>query len=368
MSDMHWNQMNCELNNSLTKLTDDNILLTNEGPQDYKLPLNFHERLYYKINDDVKCMSDDEKIILQKFIKENNCTDTGNVTELSDDTLLRMVSTQHTICLIYDKSETKEKLIGCVFSLIFRLNYNILSSYTTNLCVHKSYRNKGIAMILIRAVMKHGYKYNINHGYYMTFNKHHSMNKIIPSWFRPINLSKAKNAGYSVMEYKQINDRNNNRQKLAYKITKPKILPIKLDNSEKSYELYMLIISNNKNIDKLMLTPTYIEFKSLCKCFDIYVTDDKSLFMLFPMTCTIGSTNKNVNNCHLSLMIGNVIPQVLWIANEMKYDLLYGWISGDITEDRVKENKGLITVAQSYLEMYNTKIMSDLNDIYIPIF
>jgi len=73
------------------------------------------------------------------------------------------------------------------------------------------------------------------------------------------------------------------------------------------------------------------------------------------MVSIISSSGKSVRNAQLALMIGDVLPQALWLANENKYDLLYGWCGGDITSECVSNIKGLITVAKSYLKLYNTR-------------
>jgi len=83
--------------------------------------------------------------------------------------------------LFHDK-----KIIGTMISPIFCANYKgsfeFLISYTTFLCVAKEFRDKRLAMALIRAVMMKGYtRYGINYGYYMTFNPHHDINNEIKS-------------------------------------------------------------------------------------------------------------------------------------------------------------------------------------------
>ena len=76
-------------------------------------------------------------------------------------------------------------------------------------------------MILIRAVMKEGYtRYGINHGYYMTFAPRHSISNEIKSWYRPINIKKATDAGFTLQTFSAKGDRlpSATRQRLAYHI------------------------------------------------------------------------------------------------------------------------------------------------------
>lgn len=100
--------------------------------------------------------------------------------------------------------------------------------------------------------------------------------------------------------------------------------------------------------------------------FDIYVVDD-SLFMLFPMSIFISSSGKRVKNAHLALMIGDLTAHALWVASECKYDLLYGWCVGDITDEVVTKAKGCITTSETYLSYFNTNTIPNKH-MMLPIF
>lgn len=310
------------------------------------------------------------KLRIMDFIRVNDCTDSGNVTELSRESLDRLFSTPSVMAVLLNSLE--DKIIGTMISPIFRAQYgdfSFLTSYTTFLCVDKNYREKGLAMILIRAVMKEGYtRYGINHGYYMTFTPHHSISNEIKSWYRPINIKKASEAGFTLQTFSAKGDRGNSstRQRLAYYVPKPSTIPVKATSH--SYELVMKIFRQGRNSGQLYLTPTKQEFDWLCNCFDIYTVGTDSLFMLFPMTSIISSTGKRVRNAQVALMIGNVLPHALWIASENKYDLLYGWCGGDITKEKVVAVKGLITVAKSFVELYNSKFNIPNNNMLVPLF
>lgn len=297
------------------------------------------------------------------FIKINDCTGSGNVTELSSESLERLLSTPNILAVLIKNNN----IIGTMISPIFRAKYkdfSLLTSYTTFLCVDKKHREQGLAMTLIRAVMKEAHsRYNLCHGYYMSSTPHHNIHNEIKSWYRPINIKKSGEAGFTMKSFK--NDRGGSsttKQRLAYHVSKPSILPIKA--SPLFYELILRILQKGD----LYLTPTYQEFEWLCKCFDIYTVNNDSMFMLFPMVSFISSTGKRVRNAQVALMIGDVLSHALWVANDNKYDLLYGWCAGDITEDRVSNIKGLITTDKSCLEFYNTRIAIPNNNIMVPIF
>lgn len=316
------------------------------------------------------------------FVNVNDCTDSGNITELSIESFNRILSTPSFLgFLIKDK-----KIIGTMFTLVFRACYQdhpskepfeFLTSYTTFLCIAKSFREKGLAMALIRSIMKAGHdRYGIHHGYYMTADTHHTINNKIESWYRPLNIRKTADSGFVLETFARKGDRAASiRQKLAYHINKPNNLPVRIMPSnfkDKSsflsasdaYERVLKIFHKGD----LYLKPTLQEFECLCQCFDVYITDADGFFMLFPMNSLISSTRKHIHNAQLALMIGDAMNQALWAANESGYDLLYGWCGGDITATNVKSVRGLITTATSYLEFYNTRKSIPNNRTMLPIF
>jgi ribosomal protein S18 acetylase RimI-like enzyme len=373
MNEMHWSQMNCPLNSSLIERNEieSTFYISKKPPPDFILPSGITCSIYHPLCLDGQIGPTPDKEIKQQimnFIRENDCTESGNITELSLESLERLLSTPSVMALLINNNNNN-KIIGTMISPIFRANYRgsfeFLTSYTTFLCVDKEFRDKGLAMALIRAVMIEGYnRYGINHGYYMTFTSHHNINNEIKSWYRPINVKRAGEAGFTLQNFVKKGDRGSaaTRQRLAYHVGKPKILPTKV--SSESYDIILNILKTGD----LYLTPTRQEFEWLCKCFDIYMVGTDSLFMLFPMTSLISSTGKRVRNAQLALMIGDVLSQALWIANENGYDLLYGWCGGDITSERVSNIRGLITVAKSYLELYNTQFSIPNNKMMVPIF
>ena len=337
-SDMHWSQM-----------------IDNSTPLDPIISDNITCIIYHPLhlNGNIGEVPDKEPIM--KFIKLHDKTDSGNITELSLNSFTRILSTPCFIGILFKNGE----IIGTMFTLIFRTT-QLLTTYTTFLCIHKSEREQGLAMILIRSIMKEGYlKYGITHGYYMSYNTHHDINVIINSWYRPINISKLSIAGFTLQDFSNIKLADT-KQRLYYHVVTPKILPIKA--TIKSYQLFTIIAKHGT----IYLTPTKQEYKWLLQCFDIYLVGTSGLFMLFPISCIISSTK--IYSANLSLMIGDVLPQVLWIAKENNYDLLYGWYTGDITTEKVSSIKGLTTVATQYLEFYNTKQPTLPDNFLMPIF
>jgi len=338
-------------------------ILDLEIPKDIKCEV-FHPFKINGIMGDI--ISDKMRSDIINFIGVNDCMDSGNITEISIDTFNRFLSMPCFIGILYNG----EKIIGTMFTIIIRahirkINEDIMTSYTTFLCIDKNYRNKGLAMILIKSIMKEGYeRYKINHGYYMTTERHHNINNKLESWYRPINIEKAKSAGFTLESFSKENDRGKSiklRQKLGYNIAKPKIIPRKV--VEDDYDEIIPILQKGE----IYMNPSMEEFGYICKFFDIYIVGD-SIFGLFPMTSIISTTGKRIHNANLAFMIGDVISEALWIAKEKGYDILYGWCGGDINIKKVRKAKGLITIEETYLELYNNKDKIENDNFMLPIF
>lgn len=391
--------MNCVLNSSLVpseehcSMLSSSFYISEKPPPDFILPSDMSCKMYHPITiDGIPCdvIDPDMQIKIMDFIKTHDCTDSGNITELSQESLNRFLLIPCVIGILFHN----DQIVGTMISVILRVHYSdkesegldLLTTYTTFLCIDTSFREKGLAMALIRGIMKEGYvRYGINHGYYMTAEVHHHISSKIESWYRPINIQKAIGAGFTLGTFARKGDRRAAiRQKIAYHIGKPNIIPVKASRS--SYEKVLRIFRKHNSKDSnhetctcthphpnmdantLYLNPTLIEYECMCRCFDVYIVGDDSLFMLFPMDSVISSTQKRVHNAQLALMIGDVLPHALWIASESGYDLLYGWCGSDITHERVINTRGLITTAESHLEFYNTKKLIPNNNMMTPIF
>jgi hypothetical protein len=294
---------------------------------------------------------------IMEFIRTHDVTDSGNVTELSSDNCTRLLSGPTVVAVV----TRNNNIIGTMFSLPLRVQHHehtFLSSYTTFLCVAAPERESGLAMVLIRAVMKFGYDwYGINHGYYMTATPHHPISSPLKSWYRPINLKQARAAGFTLQPFATAE-----RERMAYHIGKPKILPLK--GGGRDYQAVVPFLHTGE----LHLAPTHSEWIQLCECFDVYVVPGRGLFMLFPLLAHISEKHKVVRIAQLALMIGDVLPQALWIAGTQHYDLLYGRYCGDITVARVTQIRGQTTASTESVEFYNTRTIIGNAQLMVPIF
>ena len=364
----YWERM-CEIKK---ESINNQFLINNEPILDYEIPDNIKcEVLHPLTMNGMNCdnISDELRSDIINFIGTNDCMDSGNITEISIETFNRFLLIPSFIGILYDRN----KIIGTMFTIIIRshvrkINEDIMTSYTTFLCIDKNYRNRGLAMILIKSIMKEGYdRYKINHGYYMTTEKHHNINNKLESWYRPINIEKAKSAGFTLESFRKEKDSVKSiklRQRLGYNIAKPKKIPRKVVMED--YNKILPILQKGE----IYMNPSIEEFGFMCKFFDMYIVEDDecSIFGLFPMTSVISSTGKRIYNANLAFMMGDIISGALWIAKENGYDILYGWCWGDITHTKVQKVRGLITIEEVYMEFYNSKNRILNNDFMLPIF
>lgn len=325
--------------------------ISTQAPPGYTLPPNITCVVYSRENP----LPRDYFRLLERFTHEHNCTSSGNITELSLESLERFTCMPYACAVL----STAQEIVGLMIAVILRAAHgtqDILTSYNTFLCVHTDYRSQSFAMILIRAIMLYGHEHGVIHGYYLADNKHHTNNHALGSWYRVVNMAAAKSAGYTLLVNPQLSA---TAQRLTYHIPKPEILPRAATN----FRAVNALLKRGK----FHLRFTESEYRDVVRCFDVYCVSDRGLFMLFPITVTIRDSGKTVRNAHLALMIGDVFDQALWVCKEQNYCVLYGWYHGDITIQRVQERKGLTTVMSANFEVYNTCMTSSTIAEYMPI-
>jgi hypothetical protein len=302
-----------------------------------------------------------------QFLKIHDRTASGNTTELTPEMLARIKLTPCLIGLLYDP----DQLIGTIFTFMFQTSHistpdtTAWTAYTTLLCVHNSYRDRGLAMILIRATTIAIYtEYGSNDGYYLTAEIHHPIHNKIEAWYRPVNVKRALAAGFELPTFQRPGARGSTlaRQELAYRIPKPPHEPLKAGPSDYGRVLKLL------RQGSFFLAPTYDQYIDLTQAFDIYIVGTTKLLILFPMTTLIGETGRRVRNLQVALMIGDALGEALWIAQIHKYDLVYGWCVGAMTGARIDAIKGLVALGSPVLEFYNIREPIPNSELRIPIF
>ena len=135
----HWVEMNSVLNSSLKEIPiQHTVYISEKEPPDFILPTNITCNIYHPLHMDGQpgvTPDEDTKIRIMDFIRSNDCTDSGNVTELSRESLDRLFSTPSIMAVLFSSTSRKEdKIIGTMITPLFRAQYgdfNLFTSYTT---------------------------------------------------------------------------------------------------------------------------------------------------------------------------------------------------------------------------------------------
>jgi len=353
MDKLHWS-------NVLPAVSDDFFYRQpNYIPPPVVLPENYECELYNFPWD--KLASDEEEKIIT-FVNTHNQVGKYNFSRIDGETINRFQKTKACMAVLKDKSV----IIGTMISMGFRCEYKISqcsppeeqrdksreihTSYTTFLCVHKNYRENGLAMILIQSIMRNGQKFNIHSGYYLSHIPHQEITarSAIRSWYRPVDHIRALKLGYKLPKLSQKGE-NKRRYRIMYHIPAIDVPPRLVNPGIDEWKKAISFFNNNS----LSLTPTEEEFRFHCSFFNIYLFD-KGILMVLPLSVMISSTHQIAHNLYVAYMSSNLLPEALYIAKETHCDLLTGFYVGEITEERIEKIKGNTTIAPTYLEFYNT--------------
>lgn len=194
-----------------------------------------------------------EELINQcvEFHRCNGITSNGNITLLSTKNLY-FFKELGCYCI---RALDDKKIVGLLLTIPvdFKQNeYRGKMMYTSFLCVHQEYRDKGLAMILIRKCVQLGNILGIVAGYQMV-PRAVGASPVINIWYRPINYERAKKAGYQLNNYSRVTDRNKNRNTTIYNNKMPIGCDISLSLGD--YEIYNELTADNSS-DAVYWSPT----------------------------------------------------------------------------------------------------------------
>ena len=333
--------------------------------------------------------------MLSLFWSNHNQTANNNTIILSSQTIKKMLQYPTITILLYNF----DQLIGSIVTPIIPIRYkNITHLYgcVTFLCLHSAYRSQGLCPLLINKLKETASSLSINRAYYLNKHQTHTTDLPIKTWYRPINFLKARQAGFHIpptIKSPSLDD---------IKITK-----ITSDIIDSSYSSLLQLINKNKNkninIDKesLVFYPTRDQWSSWISSspsFLVYSTKPDSTN---PDSTKPDSTNPKTSknqlkaifskkrvdvrmNCgtvvNLSLLIFSIGEGLAIIKGCLKAstesDLMYGYITGDVTLDKVKRIDGVITKTNVWLSfnliywlldyMDDQKIINE-KELYIPL-
>ena len=297
------------------------------------------------------------------FVNTYNRTSTGIITTISKEMINCFKSLNSYILTLYGNNI----VIGCIISLPLSIKTSdkiIKHGCSTYLCIHPNLRNLGLCMSLIRKLAQIGHQDGILCGYHLNNSKISPNALEIRCWYRPLNLKKVRDAGFNFPSYKRSSDRNNIRDqmiystKLSYNI---KVVQISTDNINSVYEYYTSLIGDKK----FVYSPDLTEFTQFINNIDSYVIYEKDfiigIFSLWKVH------NINLSIAYLIFSCGDILNPAIYISHVNGYDLLYGYIIGDIIESKIEEIKGIKTKTPLWLNLYNNSIELKVTDVVIPL-
>lgn len=298
---------------------------------------------------------------------KNNAFNSNNNCYLIDPNLKN-------IAIVFECRENNtQTLVGIMLVLPHRITYEndendekdtsttIKTCVTTHLCVHRSYREKGIAMLLIREATSFGYKNNIINGYhYIPSPKTASAIDVRP-WFRVLNPSIANKYGYSLSFVPKIKSNNiQSIQRMVYLIPQPST-NIQMKATLKTDFKYMKkrLISIAPFDDEEWSDYTSIN----SNWYTFYNKQILAIAMIRPFI--LQNNSNNINSCQLGYFevssnvteteLGLIFDMILNKCKDDKYIAIHGVMMGVLDKvDFLTQHKvDCLETKTMYLDFYN---------------
>jgi hypothetical protein len=227
-------------------------------------------------------------------------------------------------------------------------------------------------MSLIREITKIGYNNKIYCGYFIGTRKIGNNTIDLDKWYRPLNLNNLNTAGFTLPKSKNAkNDKTDIRSQLKYKTpwnSQYQIVRVTSENLDESLQYYQKEIEKKK----FSYYPDTNQWNTWTSSFKTYlVTKDNKihgLFSLGPIEVAIPETKIILSFATLLLYTGNsiVFQAAVYQASLEEYDLLYGYIYGDITQEVVEHHHGFL-MGSICFSLYNNNSILSKEDLSVPI-
>lgn len=325
------------------------------------------------------------------FVNIADQTSSGNTTMLTADFLKKLIKYDINTFTLYDK----ELIIGFVLNLPLpcltqasinkdkKCNHhewskkidinnqkNIIIGCTSFLCLHPEYRKQGLAMILIKAIIAKGHKYQSYAGYHLVSEIKTKTAVELNMWYRVIDLNLAPKYGYNYVSYRKKSDKNNFRDKLKYTIKLTTNITIRQGQGTKKELIDYQKIIKQYSQKKFVFYPNLIGWQEICDIFDCYLIYDNNIivgvFILHNNPLHVRSVAKTFNNTLLLLMIGQqpiTLKSIIFQCQERKDILLYMYQNSNITEKDLTDLNCLLVKSKAYFERYNHSGLLQATDV-----
>lgn len=246
------------------------------------------------------------------------------------------------------------KIIGCLVLLPFRLG-NRRVSYVTSLCTDRNLRGKGISHLLTTKALNFlEHEMDIKETYYLTLNPHHTCHSLVHTWYRPINISLCRKAGFSL-------PRSYETQISAPRGCAIIYLTSELVLSSNVYNHLFPSEDTHKEFTDRHFIPNRAGLANYVTAFPSYLVGIKGpvvkycLFSLVPFTSIVGSQEFVIKAANLALHLCSkeetpiLLEAALYKAYQEGFDLLTGLISGSVGRE-IESIKGIVATDKVYIE------------------
>ena len=331
-----------------------------EGIVSKDKPINYSKE-NLEINKELKIMTITNGIVnkeLFRFIYDNGLSSSGNSYLVHPNTLLNRVYTY-----LLDANKIDEYL-GFAVSIPHAIKFNgeiIETGLTTYLTVSLKYRKVGLARYLISDIINYGWNSNIYTGYHYVAEAKTSSNILVYSYFRPLNINKALEAGY------QFN---------------PEIMKLP---SSSEYSIRQTVIGDFSLLDKvnrkINIHLTENTFNNLLQDCKFYTTMKRDkitgIIGIKPVLLRIARTNTLCNVArvvYLETLDRHVYQSITKMISHLstgEYTVMSGVCFGNLVNENIKYSLGMITSGKLYLDFYNlslkeeNKHSGDINMLYV---
>ena len=364
-----------------------------EGILSKNTPLNLN------LNDSMKLLTNsDYNASIMKFVLTHSASLISGNSHICDSKLF----SHNTNIQIIDK-ENPSLYYGFILCVphVIRLKtkdtYEIIhTGVTTDLCVHKEYRNKNLASHLILGVIQWGFYNNIYTGYhYIKESKSASALKIY-NYYRPLNIQVCLESGYEIPSFRvkdfilrsSASGESSGEQLLKiepeYKINSQDISKYSVTDSEfkdltylqnQDRKLSVVIDEERFNFMKsngFKFKTIKQSFKSKSGIKNIIV----GIFIYKNRVLYISKSKKSLNTASMTLIevsqnnTFEIMHSIFNYLSEESYVIMTGSLFGNLNDNTLRKQLSMVKSGYQYLDFYNLHVehnndVSKINLLYV---
>jgi hypothetical protein len=355
-----------------------------------------NQPLIFDIDDSMKIdTNSDYNIDIMKFVLNHSVSLTSGNSYILDPKLFY----NNINIKIFDK-ENPSSYYGFILSVLHSIRLKIKDTYeiiktgvTTDLCVHKDYRQKNLAAHLILGVIQCGFSNNIYTGYhYIKESKSASALKIY-NYYRPLNVVACLESGYEIPSFR-IKDftLKKNFESLSASYTQEQLF--KIENE------YKIIPDNSKYIitDSKFKDLTYLQNQD--RKLSVVIDEERfnflksnnfkfktikhkkhkniivGLFIYKTRVLYISKSKKSLNTASMILIevsqnnTFEIMHSIFDFISKEGYDVMSGSLFGNLSDNTLRKQLSLVKCGYQYLDFYNLHVehnndISKINLLYI---